>query len=138
MEITEEKLVDIGWDEVERKGEGGKFFKPELDRMYKLRVKSAKPVKSDKFKDAKGAPKIRVVLQLASIDGKATEQVWETGSWSIMATIKPYAKAGLLDKCEFLLKQRKEGDKVSYVFEEISGVKIPASFHSPDDASAFM
>ena len=141
MQETKEEIkeVEASWNEVEKREGSGKFFKPELDRMYKLRIKSAKPVKSEKFKDKDGKPKVRVVLALASIDGKVSELIWETGSWSVMNTIKPFAVAGLLDKCEFLLKQRKENEKVSYIFEEINGVKSPSSsFHQDSDIEAFL
>jgi hypothetical protein len=141
METKTEKIeeVEANWNEVEKREGSGKFFKPELDRMYKLRFKSAKPVKSEKFKDKNGNPKIRVILGIASIDGKVSDLTWETGSWAVMNTIKPFAVAGLLEKCEFLLKQKKEGEKVSYIFEEISGVKsTPPSSFNDDVLEAFL
>lgn len=139
-EVKEIKQAEASWDEVEKKSEGdGKFFKPELDRMYKLRIKSAKPIKSARFKNKDGTPKVRVVLEIATIDGEPSDQTWETGSWSVMGVVKPFVVAGLLDKCEFLLKRREDGERTTYIFEEINGVKTPSSsFHSnPEDIAAY-
>ncbi len=139
-EVKEIPQEETSWNEVEKKSEGdGKFFKPEIDRMYKLRIKSAKPIKSTRFKNADGTPKVRVILAITSINGEPSDQTWETGSWTVIGTVKPLAVAGLLDKCEFLLRRKEEGDRTTYIFEEINGVKTPSSsFHTnPDEMAAY-
>ena len=134
METTEEKVDEVPWDELDKQSEAGNFFKPEKDKPYNLTISEAKVVLNKKFLDKNGKPKKKAVVKLATIDGKKTDQVWETGSWSVINTLKECVKNGSLVRSTFLLKKKVENEKTTYVFEK-TGEKSPAS---KDEIGAFL
>ena len=138
METTEEKLEEaVPWDQLETQRPGN-FFKPEKDKAYTITISEAKVVLNKKFMDKNGKPKKKVVVKLATLDGKKTELVWETGSWSVINALKECVQNGSLARSTFLLKKKVENEKTTYVFEK-TGEKSPSSpFHQESDIEAFL
>ena len=129
METTEEKVEEaVPWDQLETQ-KPGNYFKPEKDKVYNLTISEAKVVLNQKFKDKEGKPKKKAVIRLATVNGEKSELTWDTGSWSVINTLKACVKDGSLARSTFLLKKKVENEKTTYVFEK-TGEKSPA----PQDA----
>ena len=109
------------WAEI---GNGDKkFFSPEADKSYRISISKVELSKRA-FKEG-DKPKLKAVCTLATIDGQPTDKVWETGSFSVMRELKRHIVAeewkGM--HLSFLLKKKKDGDKTSYVFEDLGSLE---------------
>ena len=115
----EEQKQLANWSEVKEKGDT-RFFSPQYDQAYKVTISSVELVKKA-FK-AGDEPKLKACCILKTINGDPSGKIWETGSFSIMRELKKHIKdekwCGA--NVTYLLKKKKEGDKTTYVFEELS------------------
>jgi len=129
MKPTEVKLDE--WAGIDGELESsGTYFKPKLDTPYRLVFKSAKPAEPDeRFKNAQGKPKARVVLTMKSVNGEASEFQWTTGAFDVMREVRAVMKAGKLEQTEFLLKKKEEEGKTRYIFERLG--ELPGRPASP-------
>lgn len=110
---------DVSWCEVKEKGDS-RFFSPQYDMAYKVTIGSVILVKRA-FNEG-DEPKLKVQCALKTLNGEPSGKIWETGSFSIMRELKKHIKeekwAG--SNITYLLKKKKEGEKTTYVFEELS------------------
>ena len=106
------------WNTISEKGET-KFFSPEVGKSYRITISQVELVEKA-FKKG-DAPKMKVQCVLSSIDGLPSNKIWETGSFAVMRELKTH----VLDekwnghRITYLLKKKNEGEKVSFVFEEL-------------------
>lgn len=123
------------WNELDKPKGGGDFFKPEIDKPYKITIASARAVYAvfekglgmteipkeqvkELEKDGK-KPKLVVIMQLATVNGQPTTQTWTSGSFSVMREVNKYRKQGILASVLFLLKRKDEDGKTKYIFEAL-------------------
>lgn len=117
----EEKQINLvaSWDEVSGRDGNTKYFKPTKDEMYRIVIDGVSLEK----KAFRGEPmKLTASCQLKTINGKPSELIWETRSFSIMKELKRHvSKEGKWEGSHitFLLKKKMEGDKTTYIFEEL-------------------
>lgn len=114
------QVTIASWDEVGRKGES-RFFKVEADKSYRLRIAKVELVRKA-FKEG-DKPKLKACIHLSSVNGSQTDQVWETGSFQVINELKKHVVGNEWKgaNCEYLMKKKKEGDKTTFIFEEIGG-----------------
>jgi hypothetical protein len=109
------------WSDI---GDGEKkYLSLETGKSYKISISKVVLVKRA-FK-AGDEPKLKAVCTLATIDGQPTNKIWETGSFSVMRELKKNIKEEIWMGAHilFLLKKKNEGDKISYVFEDLGTVE---------------
>lgn len=137
MKQSEEQLEEMSWDEYDqREAEGGKYLKVELDKPYEISVKSDRLVKDPKFKDKRGEPKVKLILELATVNGQPSDKTFETSSFTVINEIRKAKKDQSLLRSVFLLKRKQEQDKTKYVFEKLREVAGPSP--APSKAEAFI
>lgn len=133
MEQKQETIPEYekaNWEEFDRReAEYGDYLRLEPDKPYMIMVKKATLVEDQKYKDRNGNPKMKVILELATVNDNVTDKVFETGSFQIMKEIRKADKEGKLQRSVFLLKKKQEGDKTKYIFEKVSekGGATPSS-----------
>lgn len=113
------------WQEYEKESEqSGQFFSPKEEVQYKVILASFE-LKKEAFKSG-DKEKWTLKAVLKSLDGKPSNLKWNTKSFTIIKAVKPYKDDFVkLGKVTWLLRKKKDGDKISYVFEDL-GVLSPA------------
>jgi hypothetical protein len=119
---TEQKSLAANWNEVGAKKDGNKFFSPQPDRMYRV-VFSNVVLERKAFKAE--PMKLTASCTLKSIDGKPSDQIWETRSFGVMRELKKFVENEKWNgiSITFLLKKKVEEGKTTYVFECIDGIE---------------
>ena len=109
------------WAEIN--AENQKFFSPETGKSYRIAI-SGVELQRKAFREG-DKPKLKAVCSLSAIDGVPTTKVWETGSFSVMNELKKSIRdeKWMGSHITFLLKKKKEGEKVSYVFEDLGALE---------------
>lgn len=97
---------------------GNKFFSPEPEKQYKISFDEVKLL--DKaFKAEK--PKLTAVCKIRLLNGEPSGQVWETRSLSVIKELRAGVQGEIWvgQNIIFLLKKKKDGEKTTYIFEQI-------------------
>jgi len=131
-----EEVEEMSWEEYDkRENEAGKYLRVEIDKPYEIMVKSAKLVRDSKFKDRNGNPKIKLVLELSSVNNQPSDKIFETSSFTVIKEIRIAKRDESLPRSVFLLKKKQEQDKTKYVFEKLREL---GRFPIPSKAEAFI
>ena len=123
--MAEEQQNIASWSEVSDKPKDGKYISPAYDVSYKITIASIELIKKA-FKDG-DKPKLKALCVLKTLNGEPSGKTWETGSFSIMKELKKHVdEQGVWRGANivYLLKKKKEGDKTTYVFEELGEATI--------------
>lgn len=122
------------WDEFDKEAEkSGQFFSPKENTQYRVVLKSMDLVKEG-FKPG-DEPKWTLKAVLRTLDGAPCNLKWNTKSFTIIKALRAYKdNPAKLEKITWLVKKKKEGDTVSYIFEELG--ELPPS--SQEKAGAFI
>lgn len=113
--------VEDQWTEYEKDPMSGDFWKPEENRQYHVVIGSVE-VRKEAFKEG-DEPKWRATIRFNSVDGKPEARVWQTASRTILDELKRCERAGKLGKTKHLLRKKKQGETVTYVFEDLGGIQ---------------
>ena len=112
------------------KDEQSHFFKAQNGVKYDLVIGSFKLGK--KAFEQGGTEKWNLEIRLLSINGKATEKIWNTSANNIIEALEPYK--GRFDELANLVWRAKridENNKTKWIFEDIGRVKLSPS--DPED-----
>ena len=106
------------WATISEAGES-KYFSPEVGKAYRIKIKDIELVRKA-FQQGSEA-KLKARCELLTVDGLASYKVWETGSRSVMSELRKHVieEKWVGQAITYLLKKKMEGDKVSYIFEEL-------------------
>jgi hypothetical protein len=124
MEHEGEKPETLAkWAELDTKPNDKKYISPEYDKSYRVTLSSVTLARKA-FKEGE-KPKLKAVCVIKTLNGQPSGQTWETGSFSVMRELKKHIVGEEWKGSEvvYLLKKKKEGDKTTYVFEELGSVE---------------
>jgi hypothetical protein len=108
---------DASWSEVNEKA--SRYFKAEIDKGYKATFSDVKLAKRAFNKGDE--PKLKAICTIATLDAQPSEKIWETGSFSVMKTLKKYVKDEnwIGANVVFFLKRKELDGKTTFIFEEL-------------------
>lgn len=128
----------VSWDELgsgKRRSES--YLEVEPDKAYQIVIKTAQLKRDSIYKDKHGNPKLKVVLTLSNVNNEEVKDLqWETGSWTIIKALNEARKEGKLVSTVWLLKKKRENERISYVFEAVG--ETSPSHSSSDNVGSYL
>jgi hypothetical protein len=126
--LEQVEVKELDWDKYTGSGEGGRFFKPELGRKYRLRFVSIRegsvPEKSNGVLTGKSLPALH--LEISSVDGVKQEPTlpWDSSAKTLARGLMPYYKQGVLFDYDFDVAKVQLGGK-QYPEFSVAPVLVP-------------
>lgn len=120
--MDENKSRPVTWEQLKQfQDAASKWFRVEPDEVYEITIKSATPI-IQTVED--GTEKMKVQLHLSTINGKVTEQIWETGSVVVRNALLKAVQEKILTTSIYILQKTGSGDRTRYTFGVKKGIQI--------------
>lgn len=103
------------WEEFQKElDKNGQFWKPELNVLYDIKIKSASPY--SEIDEQTKKTRFKVKIELLSVDGEQSDKIWNTSSFPIIKKLMENVKDGSLSSNTYSVQKTQENGKFKYIF----------------------